>query len=274
MSLLEDTRKLIDMYKLGEVKKILNIIDEELMKTPNTRTFRQRGIISVNYEKKFGLKKFLEQVLEINPNDPEILSRLALIFELNGNIENASNFADKSLKIDSDNKTALQVKGIIAFNNSEYESSINYFDKILTKNENDSLALLNKGISLELIGKNTDAMDCFRKLFDTDSLNDESLDKLISIIIDFTGSEYSNVYADYALTKQSNDKLALKIKDRIILDQSKLRQRIFELFNKYLHRPPGQEGLDWFEELIIQGTKFEEIEEMMKNSDEGKNYWN
>ena len=118
MSLLEDTRKLIDMYKLGEVKKILNIIDEELMKIPNTRTFRQRGIISVNYEKKFGLKKFLEQVLEINPNDPEILSRLALIFELNGNIENASNFADKSLKIDSDNKTALQVKGIIAFNNS------------------------------------------------------------------------------------------------------------------------------------------------------------
>ena len=127
MSLLEDTRKLIDMYKLGKVKKILNIIDEELMKIPNTRTFRQRGIISVNYEKKFGLKKFLEQVLEINPNDPEILSRLALIFELNGNIENASNFADKSLKIDSDNKTALQVKGIIAFNNSEYENSINYF---------------------------------------------------------------------------------------------------------------------------------------------------
>ena len=59
MSLLEDTRKLIDMYKLGEVKKILNIIDEELMKIPNTRTFRQRGIISVNYEKKFSLKSFV-----------------------------------------------------------------------------------------------------------------------------------------------------------------------------------------------------------------------
>ena len=68
MSLLEDTRKLIDMYKLGKVKKILNIIDEELMKIPNTRTFRQRGIISVNYEKKFGLIKFLEHVLEFNPN--------------------------------------------------------------------------------------------------------------------------------------------------------------------------------------------------------------
>ena len=56
MSLLEDTEKLIDMYKLGEVKKVLNIIDEELLKVPNAHTFRQRGIISINYEKKFGLK--------------------------------------------------------------------------------------------------------------------------------------------------------------------------------------------------------------------------
>ena len=32
MSLLEDTEKLIDMYKLGEVKKVLNIITIDLSK--------------------------------------------------------------------------------------------------------------------------------------------------------------------------------------------------------------------------------------------------
>jgi len=274
MSLLEDTEKLIDMYKLGEVKKVLNIIDEELLKVPNTHTFRQRGIISINYEKKFGLKKFLEHIIKINPNDPEILSRLALIFELNGNIENASNFADKSLKIDSDNKTALQIKGIIAFNNDEYENSINYFEKILIKNENDSLALLNKGLSMELMGKSEEAMNCFKKLFNVDSLSNESLDSLVSYIRDLVGNDFANSYADQILSKQPDDKLALKIKDNVILEQSKVRQKIFELFNKYLHRAPDNDGLDYFEELIIQGTKFEEIEEMMKNSEEGKNYWN
>ena len=53
-----------------------------------------------------------------------------------------------------------------------------------------------------------------------------------------------------------------------------MRQKIFELYNKYLHRSPDKDGLDYFEGLIIQGKKFEEIEKMMKDSEEGKNYYN
>lgn len=274
MKILENTEKIIEMYNLGEVKKILNLIDGELIKNPNPNTFRQRGIMYINYKKKFALKKILEQILKINSKDPEILSRLALIFELNGKIEEASNFADKSLEIDSENKIALEVKGVIAFTNSEYENSINYFDKILIKNKDDTLALLNKGISLEQLGKNIESMECFRKIFDIDSLSDESLDKLSSTIINYTGNEYSNSYADGVLTNQSKDKLGLKIKDKVIVDQNKVRQKIFEMFDRYLHRLPDIEGLEYFEKLITQGTKIVEIEQSMKNSEEGKNYWN
>ena len=126
----------------------------------------------------------------------------------------------------------------------------------MIKNENDSLALLNKGLSMELMGKSEEAMNCFKKLFNVDSLSNESLDSLVSYIRDFVGNDFANSYADQILSKHPDDKLALKIKDNVILEQSKVRQKIFELFNKYLHRPPGQEGLDYFEELIIQGTKF------------------
>ena len=144
----------------------------------------------------------------------------------------------------------------------------------MIKNENDSLALLNKGLSMELMGKSEEAMNCFKKLFNVDSLSNESLDSLVSYIRDLVGNDFANSYADQILSKHPDDKLALKIKDDVILEQSKVRQKIFELFNKYLHRAPDNDGLDYFEELIIQGTKFEEIEEMMKNSEEGKNYWN
>ena len=68
-------------------------------------------MISIRYAKKIELKNFLDEILEINPLDPEILSRKALVFELHGDIENATNFADKSLEIDSENITALQTKG-------------------------------------------------------------------------------------------------------------------------------------------------------------------
>ena len=60
MEILENTEKIIEMYNLGEVKKILNLIDGELIKNPNPNTFRQRGIMYINYKNKFALKKILE----------------------------------------------------------------------------------------------------------------------------------------------------------------------------------------------------------------------
>ena len=165
-------------------------------------------------------------------------------------------------------------KGIIAFNNNEYHTSIKYFDIVLRKNENDSLSLLNKGLAFELMGKSEDAMNCFRKLFNFDSLNNASLDNLILKIIDLCGNDYVNSYADQTLIKKPNDELALKIKEHVVLNENQNKQKIFELYDKYLHRQPDQEGIDYFESLLAQGKNIEDLGNMLKNSEEGKNYWN
>ena len=274
MKLLENIEKLIEMYRNGEIRKVLDIFDQEVLTTPDTQAFRKKGVIPIDFGKNSDLQIFLDKILEINPTDPEIIARKALIFEYQGETDKATKHADKSLEIDSENKIALQTKGIIAFNNNEYDTSIKYFDIVLQNNENDSLSLLNKGLAFELMGKNEDAMNCFTKLFNFDSLDNTSLDSLILHLIDWCGNDYVNSYADQTLTKKPNDKLALKIKEYVVLNENQNVQKIFELFNKYLHRKPDQEGIDYFESLFAKGKKIEDIEDILKNSDEGKNYWN
>ena len=43
MSLLENTKELIKMYKLGNSEKVVKIIDDELVKIPDTSIFRKKG---------------------------------------------------------------------------------------------------------------------------------------------------------------------------------------------------------------------------------------
>ena len=142
MKLLENIEKLIEMYRNGEIRKVLDIFDQEVLTTPDTQAFRKKGVIPIDFGKNSDLQIFLDKILEINPTDPEIIARKALIFEYQGETDKATNHADKSLEIDSENKIALQTKGIIAFNNNEYDTSIKYFDIVLQNNENDSLSFL------------------------------------------------------------------------------------------------------------------------------------
>ena len=274
MELLKDAQKLIEMYKIGDTKKVLDVFDEEILSIPEIRIIRNKGIISIDFEKNLNLQIFLDKILEINPQDPEIISRKALIFEFQGNIEQAVNFASKSLEIDSTNIVALQTKGIIDFNNNEYENSIKYFDAVLQQNENEPLSLLNKGLALEQMRKSEDAMNCFRKLFNFDSLNNASLENLILKIIDWCGDNHINAYADQTLVKKPNDRLALMIKKHVIINENQIKQKIFEIYDKYLHRQPDQMGIEHFESLLQQGKNIEELEKILKNSEEGKNYWN
>ena len=274
MELLKDAQKLIEMYKIGDTKKVLDVFDEEILSIPEIGIIRNKGIISIDFEKNLDLQIFLDKILEINPQDPEIISRKALIFEFQGNIEKAVNFANKSLEIDSTNIVALQTKGIIDFNNNEYENSIKYFDAILQQNENEPLSLLNKGLALEQMRKSEDAMNCFRKLFNFDSLNNVSLENLILKIIDWCGDNYINAYADQTLVKKPNDRLALMIKKHVIINQNQNKQKIIEIYDKYLHRQPDQMGIEHFESLLQQGKNIEDLEKKLKNSEEGKNYWN
>ena len=80
MKLLENVKKLIEMYRIGETRKVLDVFDQEVLTIPDTQVFRKKGVISIDFEKNSDLQSFLDKILEINPQDPEIMSRKALIF--------------------------------------------------------------------------------------------------------------------------------------------------------------------------------------------------
>ena len=61
---------------------------------------------------------------------------------------------------------------------------------------------------------------------------------------------------------------------RIFKNESKIRNKISELFIKHLHRNTDLEGLDYYEKKISEGRSFQWVEESLANSEEGKNYWN
>ena len=42
MKLLENIQKLIEMYRNGETRKVLDIFDQEVLVTPDTQAFRKK----------------------------------------------------------------------------------------------------------------------------------------------------------------------------------------------------------------------------------------
>ena len=51
MKLLENIQKLIEMYRIGETRKVLDIFDQEVLTIPDTQVFRKKGVISIDFEK-------------------------------------------------------------------------------------------------------------------------------------------------------------------------------------------------------------------------------
>ena len=73
------------------------------------------------------------------------------------------------------------------------------------------------------------------------------------------------------IIKTFNDNRLL---DFITPEQDKLRQKIMELYQTYLHREPDITDLNYWEEKIFEGKSIPWIEEQMRNSEEGLNYYN
>lgn len=275
MTFLGTLQKSIDSYKQGKTEDFITNFDQNMFNfTENVSDYNKKKIISLDFGKNLKIIEILDKILEYCPHDCEILARKAFVLELDGKIDEALMYIDKSLEICPDNIIALQTKGIINFNNENYESAIKCFDRVLFKNPKDTLSLLCKGLSLELLGKYQNSITCFSEVFDLDSCTDESIDRLGFHIVNFCGPITAESLMTQILITNPENKLALKIKNYLEKDQNKLRAKIFELYVHYLHRNPDPDELDYFEKHVIEGKTLEWVENEIKNSEEGKNYWN
>jgi tetratricopeptide (TPR) repeat protein len=90
-------------------------------------------------KKKFGeAKQVLEKVLELSPNDVEIMSLLANIYIIEGNFKKAEEWLDKVLVIKPDYPQALYNKGAAYHKKGEFEKAIEMYEKAIEQYPEDA----------------------------------------------------------------------------------------------------------------------------------------
>jgi len=265
---------LFESYKLGDTQNTLSVIDKEIMgKAEDLEKLDKNNIIFFDYKKYTIITNLLNKILEINPNDSDILARKGILLQLRNQYTESLSCLDDALKINPKNIIALQTKGILFYNYDDYENAISLFNDVLKIDPNDLLSLLGKGLSLESIGKNSDAVPYFVKTLGVTSNDDKLISDLSFHIVNWCGPLYSSLYSDSALIKNSDDKLALQISNDLVRDDE-LEFKISQFYVNYLHREPSLSDLKYWKQLIQQEKKLSSIENQIKNSDEAKNYFN
>jgi len=119
-------------------------------------------------KKKFAeAKQVLEKVLELSPDDTEIMSLLANIYIIEGNFKKAEESLDKVLSIKPDYPKALQNKGVAYHKKGEFEEAIKMFEKAIKnfsedKKEEIADVYQNLGCSLWEVRRREDALEAWR----------------------------------------------------------------------------------------------------------------
>ena len=101
--------------------------------------------------------KIFQKLLENEPDNYLIFSKIALIYQIKKNYNKAIEFYKQSLSINPDNPSANNNLGNIYRALGEYDKAIECFKKDLNSYEN----LFNLGILFEKLGKNKQARQCF-----------------------------------------------------------------------------------------------------------------
>ena len=265
----------VEFYKNGKYSEAIEIFDDFLsIKKNEIESFEKIKYIIFNFKKYNIAIQYFDKILETNPDDPEILGRKGLVLVMLYQREEALEAVNKALKIDPKNSISLLNKGILLYRMDKFNEAIEKFDKILDVNPKNIDASLGKGLSLEMLGKREESIKYFINAFQCNLNNHEDLSSISFNLVHFCFPINALTYANKILKTDPADPIGNKILDFITPEQNKLRQKIMELYQTYLHREPDITDLNYWEEKIFEGKSIPWIEEQMKNSEEGLNYYN
>lgn len=272
-SIIDSTfRKSVELYKIGKVSESIKQFDNAIKQIKNNSNHIKMGILYFDFNYFYHALEYLDELLEIKSDDPNILARKGFVLEILSKYDTSLQYLDECLKIEPNNIFALRNKGILYLNTSEYERAIEQFDNAIKINPLDSESLWGKGEALEMIGKSNEALPCFIESMNLCQNNKELFD-LAFHIIHGCSPVTARRYMREALEKNPNDILAIKI-ESMLSSNLELKEKIEELYDKYLHRRIDLIGTRYWIEQINNGKTLEEIEAQIKNSDEAKNYSN
>ena len=267
--------RVLELYKNHEYDKSINLLDDQFSITPAMiKSFINSKSLIFNFKEYRNIIQYLDQILEINPNDSKILARKGSLLQILFQYSDSLFCLNKALEINPKNFLAIYTKGIILYIMEKFEESLTYFDKILETNSKNIEASLGKGLSLEMLGMREDSVKFFVTGFQCDLTDLDLLKSICFNLVHFCFPINALTYLNHIQKLDSNDLIANGIFDLVKPQENKLRQKISELYERYLHREPAISDIDYWEDKIIQGESITMIEQQIKNSEEGLNYFN
>ncbi len=138
---------------------------------PNFKEMRAMGIalaakkvLEKEYEE---AKRVFAKVLEISPNDAEVLCLLANVYIIEGNFKKAEEWLDKVLLIKPDYPWASYHMGVVYHEIGKFEKSIEMYEKAIehfSKNDKDGIAdtYQNLGCSLWEVRRRVEAIEAWK----------------------------------------------------------------------------------------------------------------
>lgn len=146
-------------------------LPDSIRNMPNFREMRAMGIewaakkvLEKDYEE---AKRLFTKVLEISPNDAQVLCLLANVFIIEGNFKKAEEWLNKALSMKPDYPWASYHMGVVYHELGEFEKSIEMYERareLFSKGDKDEIAdtYQNLGCSLWEVKRREDAIEAWK----------------------------------------------------------------------------------------------------------------
>ncbi len=213
-------------------------------------------------------KRVLEKILELNPNDVQIMSLVANICIIKGDLKKAEEWLDKALLIEPDYPQALYHIGVIHYQKGEFEKAIEMYEKAIGHSPEDAKediadAYQNLGCSLWEARRREEALEAWRTCLKynpkqkyakknlREFTNEYGMGKSpvgmddLWAFMDFKAKEYLSVKGKDSFNDTDEWNLAL----RKIMDA--WNTKIAEKYGKKLDRMKTKEKIKLFNEIKV-----------------------
>lgn len=131
-----------------------------------------------------------------------------------GNLDKALKAADQYIKLRPDSIDGYNDRGVIYLNKKEFEKAITNFDKTIELGTAyKTVAYFNKGIALIELGRNEDAIICFRNVLTYDKYDYQAYSKIGQIFLSMNQKDSSCIYFEKAKELGDDKVLDLIIKN-------------------------------------------------------------
>ncbi len=150
-------------------------------------------------------EKLYNELLTIQPNNPQIIFYFATLLAQQNKLDTAKNYFKKLSKKSPNDPNVNTNLGNIYFQTGDFKNAIKYFNKVIEQKPDFVQAYFNKGILLNNLRNYKDALECFKKVFEIEPNNNIALNIICSILVELGEFKKSIIFLKKILNDDPNN---------------------------------------------------------------------